>query len=216
MSSAKNFEVAMPGTGQKMRLKSAEEVRMFNDSKDKYIEDYQLTKLNDLVLLGALLFQQIQMARAQAGLSGMREKLDNQGVGTGEWIEMEPDEIAAAAAMLQKATDQIKSLEKSLGIDKVTRESGGAYNLADYLRTLKAAAHERGIHISKRVLRMEKFFNDLAWKIRALQTWDIEDRSHHNLTPETVVEWAAEEIKEIKEADKQFAQDKGKLFVGKL
>lgn len=206
----------MPGTGQRMRLKSADEVRMFNDSKDKYIEDYQLTKLNDLVLLGALLFQQVQMARAQAGLSGLREQLDNSGIGTGNWVEMEPDEISAAAAMLQKATDQIKSLEKALGIDKVTRESGGAYNLADYLRTLKSAAHERGVHISKRVLLMEEFFNELAWRVRALKEWDVEDRAHHNLTPETFIDFCEEWVKQIKEADMKFATDKGKLFVGKL
>lgn len=210
------FEVTMPGTGQRARLKNAEEVRMFNESRNMLIEEYQLTKLNDLVILGALLFQQILMGRAQQALSGMREQIDNSGNPSGNWVEMEPDEISAAAQMLQKATDQIKSLEKSLGIDKATRESGGAYNLADYLRTLKSAAHERGIHISKRVLAMEHFFNELSWRVRALTEWDIEDRAHHNLTPENVIAWAKEEIAGLKQADKDFATEKGKLYVGKL
>lgn len=211
-----DFEVTMPGTGQRTRLKNAEEVRMFNESRDKYVEDYQLTKLNDLVILGALLFQQILMARAQQALSGMREELDNSGNPSGNWVEMEADEISAAAVMLQKATDQIKSLEKSLGIDKATRESGGAYNLADYIRTLKGAAHERGIHISKRVLLMEAFFNEISWRVRALTEWDVEDLSHHGLTPETFIEWCKEEAAAIKRADMEFSKEVGKLYVGKL
>lgn len=209
------YEVEMPGGGL-ARLKSPDEVKLFTDSKDKYIEDYQLTKLNDLVLLGALLFQQVLMYRAQQMLSGMKEERDASGVPTGNWVEADPEEITAAAAMMQKATDQIKGLEKALGIDKVTRESGGQYNLADYIRTLKKAAHERGIHISKRVLKIERFYNELAWRIRALKTWDQEDLSLHNLTPETVIEWCDQEIIEIVEADKKFATEVGKLFVGRL
>lgn len=210
------YEVELPGTGQKARVKNAEEVKMFNESRDKYIEDYQLTKLNDLAILGALLFQQILMARAQTGLAGMKEEVDANGQPTGNWIESEPDEIAAAASLLQKATDQIRSLEKALGIDKVTRESGGAYNLADYLRTLKAAAHERGLHISQRVIRIERFYNELAWRIRALQTWDVEDLAQHDLTPEKVIAWAGHEIEEIVQADKTYGMEVGKLYVGKL
>lgn len=210
------YEVELPGTGQKARVKNAEEVKMFNESRDKYIEDYQLTKLNDLAILGALLFQQILMARAQTGLAGMKEEVDNSGQPTGNWIESEPDEIAAAASLLQKATDQIRSLEKALGIDKVTRESGGAYNLADFIRTLKASAHERGIHISKRVIRIERFYNELAWRIRALKTWDVEDLAQHDLTPEKVIEWCGHEIDEIVQADKTYGTEVGKLYVGKL
>jgi hypothetical protein len=209
------FEVEMPGGGL-ARLKSPDEVKLFTESKEKYIEDYQLTKLNDLVLLGALLFQQVLMYRAQQMLSGMKEQRDASGVPTGTWIEADPEEITAAAAMMQKATDQIKGLEKALGIDKVTRESGGQYNLADYIRTLKKAAHERGIHISKRVLKIERFYNELAWRIRALNTWDQEDLAHHNLTPDTVIQWCDQEVGEIKEADKKFAKEVGKLFVGRL
>lgn len=209
------FGVEMPGGGL-ARLKSPDEVKLFTESKEKYIEDYQLTKLNDLVLLGALLFQQVLMYRAQQMLSGMKEERDASGVPSGNWIEADPEEITAAAAMMQKATDQIKGLEKALGIDKVTRESGGQYNLADYIRTLKKAAHERGIHISKRVLLIERFYNELAMRIRALKTWDQEDLAHHNFTPDSVIEWCDQEIGEIREADKKFAKDIGKLFVGRL
>jgi hypothetical protein len=173
----RQFTVDMPGGGQ-AHLKDAAEVALFNQSRERYIEDFQLTKTNDLVLLGALLFQQVLMYRAQIVLSGMKEK--------------------------------------ALGIDKVTRESRGAYNLADYLRTLKAAAHQRGIHISKRVLLIERFYNELSWRIRALRTWDAEDRAHHNITPETVIDWCEVQIAEILEADKTFGKENGKLYVGRL
>lgn len=212
---SRQFVVDMPGGGQ-AHLKDAAEVKLFNQSRQRYIEDFQLTKTNDLVLLGALLFQQVLMYRAQIALSGLKEQVDNSGVPTGIWVEAETSDVTAAATQLQRATDQIKGLEKALGIDKVTRESGGAYNLADYLRTLKAAAHQRGIHISKRVLRIERFYNELSWRIRALRTWDAEDRAHHDITPESVIAWCEVQIAEILEADKAFGKEKGKVYVGRL
>jgi hypothetical protein len=56
----------------------------------------------------------------------------------------------------------VTRIEKVLGIDKVGRESGSAHTLANYLKTLKDAAHARGIHISKRVIAYEEFVNGCA------------------------------------------------------
>jgi hypothetical protein len=48
------------------------------------------------------------------------------------------------------------------------------YALANYLKTLKAAAHERGLHISKRVVWIEGFLNEFSTMLRMLENLDAE------------------------------------------
>jgi hypothetical protein len=208
------LEVELPAGG-KLHLQALDEVDLFEKQRERYINDYGLTQPNDLFILGALLQQQILAYRAQQGISGLEPQFDQAGLPTGHWAKAQkPDKDAAKK--LTEATNQIRVLEQSLGVDKKSRESGGQYTVADYLKTLKAAGHQYGVHISKRVLKLEEVFNEAAWRIRLLQNGDAEDRSYHDLTPEKFIDWLAEQVKEVEDADKRFAQEKGKLFIGKV
>lgn len=211
------FEVELPAGG-KMWLSSAEEVELWEKSGDRYVEDYHLTKTNDLVLLGAILQQQIETFRAQRLLNGLQEELDPNGVPTGRYvkIELDSDDRDKAMRRLNTATGEIQKIEKSLGIDKVSRESGGQVSVSNYLRTLKQAAHQRGIHIAKRTLAYERFANELRWRLRVLFNTDTEDRQYHDLTPEKLLRWCEEELKGLEKVDQDFAREKGKVFIGKL
>jgi hypothetical protein len=62
-----------------MWLQSDEEVELWKLSHERYVEDYQLAKTNDLVLLGAILQQQITMFRAQRKMNGMEPEMTRQG-----------------------------------------------------------------------------------------------------------------------------------------
>lgn len=210
-------QVDLPAGGV-MWLSSAEEVQLWENSAERYIEDYHLTKTNDLILLGAILQQQIETFRAQRLLNGLQEELDANSVPTGRYVrvELDSDERDKAIKRLNTATGEIQKIEKALGIDKVSREAGGAVSVENYLRTLKHAAHERAMHISKRVLAYEQFVNDLRWRLRILRNADPEDQAYHDLTPEKVLDWCREELKGLEDIDKQFAKEKGKLFIGKL
>jgi hypothetical protein len=212
-----NFEVELPAGGT-MFLQSAEEVELWNRSHERYIEDYHLTKTNDLVLVGAILQQQVTLFRAQRRLNGLEPELDNAGVPTGRYrqVPLDADETDKYLSMMTKATEQIQKVEKALGIDKVTRESGGAVTVQQYLRTLKGAAHKRGVHISKRVIAYEGFVNDLRWRIRVLQNADAEDRAYHDISGEKIIAWADGELKKLEQVDKDFAAEYGKVFAGKL
>lgn len=212
------FRVEIPGSGAPLQLQSVEEVEQWDRSKQKYVADYHLTKLNDLVLLGAILQQQIVMYRAQLRMNGMEAVLDANQVPTGQYRQtpVDSDVMAASLSLLTKATDQIRLLEKALGIDKVTREAGGQHTVGSYIQTLKKAAHLRGLHISKRALAYEKFVNELRWRIRILRNADAEDRAYHDLTPEKVLDWCHDQLKELEDADVKFANERGKVFVGKL
>lgn len=211
------YEVELPAGGV-MYLTTPEEVDLWRKSAERYIEDYHLTKTNDLVLLGAILQQQIELFRAQRALNGMEPELDNAGVPSGKYrqIELDADDRAKYVKMLNTASGEIRGLEKSLGIDKVTRESGGAVTIESYLRTLKAAAHERGIHISKRIIAYENFVEELRKRLRMLENLDAEDKAYHDITPERILEWADGELQQLAEVDKKFSRERGKLYVGKL
>ncbi len=212
-----NFEVELPAGGS-MPLQTAEEVDLWKNSAARYIEDYHLTKTNDLVLLGAILTQQLILFRAQRRLNGMQPQVDASGVPTGQYVmvDLDSDEVTKYTKMLNSATDQIKSNEKALGIDKVTREQGGAVTVESYLRTLKKAAHERGIHISNRFLAYEKFANELRTMLRMFWNLDAEDRAYHDLTEEKILKWCSDQLAALEAVDKKYAHERGKLYAGKL
>lgn len=212
-----NYEVDLPGGG-KLYLQSPNEVDLWNKAKERYVEDYHLTNTNDLLLLGAILQQQVILFRALNIVNGMTPVLDANGVPTGAYQQsrVAADEMAAAQTMMKTATSQITSMEGTLGIDKKTREAGGQVSVASYLRTLKRAAHDRGIHIVERVKKYELFVQELSWRLRVLENADAEDRAYHDLTPEKVNEWARNQILELEEYDKQFAKERGVLYLGKL
>lgn len=190
------FTVELPAGGM-IEVESAEEVALWEQSARAAIEDYRLTKRGDLILLGAILTQQLAMYRAQV------EMLD-------------PKKRHSAREEVAKAAGEVRALESSLGIDKKTRESGGAHTTADYLTRLKRAGRMYGVRISERTKAHEAFANELRWKLRLLRNGDAEDRAYHGLTPESIIGWAENELAKIEEQDAVWAKEKGRLFVGQL
>lgn len=195
---ASPFLVQLPGAGQ-LTLLSAEEVSWWNGNRDEYVRDYGLEKANDLMLLGALLTQGLIMFRAQNDLASDDKAKSQQ-----------------AQGRIQKAAEEIRGIEKALGIDKKSREAGGQHNVKDYVATLKRAAHAKGIHISERTLAYEALAMEARWKIRVLRNGDAEDRRHHNISEETIISWLETELAGLEEKDKEWAREKGAVFVGKL
>jgi hypothetical protein len=191
-----SFTVDLPSGGQ-LELLSADEVDVWNHTSERYIQDYGLVKQNDLVLLGAILAQNVAMYRAQRDLT-------------------DPKKAGAAQGVLIKAATEIRELEKALGIDKKTREAGGQHTVTDYITRLKRAAHAKGVRIAERVKAYEAFMMELRWKLRLLQNGDDEDRKYHNVSEKSICEWAARELEKLEEADKKWAKEKGKVFLGRL
>lgn len=215
---APTFEVELPAGGGKLHLMSAEEVNMWNTAMGDYRKDYGLTKSNDLVLLGALLTQQLALFRAQQRINGMVPVLDNNNVPTGEYKSepLKASELAAASETVRKAGKEIREIEQALGIDKKTREAGGNQTIPGYVGLLKRTALDYGVHISKRTLAYERFVMALRTKVRILHNADEEDKAYENISPEKILEWARNEMAKLEAVDKKFAKEKGKLVVGKL
>ena len=190
--------VELPAGGH-MGLQSAEEEAMWNTSAEKYLDDYGFTRQNDLTLLGAILTQQLVMFRAQRRIADPEDKTP-----------------AESQNRMLKAAAEIRDLEKALGIDKKTREAGGTHNVAEYITRLKRAAHSKGVRISDRVKEIESLMMDMSWQIRLLRNGDDEDRRHHGITEGSIVNELERRIDEIHERDKEWAREKGALFVGTL
>lgn len=215
--STQNFEVNLPAGG-KLVLQTQDEVDMWDESSKKYQSDYRLTKSNDLVLLGAILTQNLALFRAQQRLNGMEPEFDKAGIPTGRYKKssITAKDTSAAQTSIIKASEEIRNIEKALGIDKKSREAGGAFTVADYIATAKKAAHQFGIHVAKRNKAYEEFVMELRWKVRLLRNGDAEDLQHHNLNPDSILSWAEDEMVKLEAIDKQFAKEKGKVFIGQL
>jgi hypothetical protein len=212
------FEVDLP-SGGKLVLHTQDEVDMWQQASQKYTAEYRLTKPNDLVLLGAILTQNLALFRAQQEINGMEPEFDASHVPTGRYVKIQNQKSAdrsAAQRLTIEASKEIRELEKALGIDKKTRESGGAHNVADYVTKLKKAGHQFGVHISKRMKFYEATMMEARWKIRLLRNGDPEDLKEHDLTPETLIDWLEKQLEEAEEMDKKFAAEKGRIFAGKL
>jgi hypothetical protein len=69
---AGRFEVDLPAGGR-LKLNSADEVQLWEESAQRYVDDYGLSKANDLMLLGAILSQGVAMYRAQQDLSDTKK-----------------------------------------------------------------------------------------------------------------------------------------------
>jgi hypothetical protein len=190
------FEVELPGGGR-LEVRDEHEQVMWNSTVRRYIADYKLQKANDLVLLGAILSQILTMYRAQRDL-------------------LDPKKSAMAQALITKCTQEIRAGEKALGVDKAGREKSGQHTTADYIARLKKAGYEKGVHISGRVIEYERVCMEARWKIRLLRNGDVEDRAYHNISEKAIVKWLEGELATLEQKDREWARERGSVFVGTL
>lgn len=212
-----SFEVELPAGGMLM-LHSADEVELWNRTRDQYVADYALTAQNDLVHIGAILMQTITLHRAMKRLNGEEVEFDDGGNPTGRYnrFELKPTDARRNQEIVQEASKELREIEKGLGLDKKTREAGGGMDVAGYVKALKTASRNYGIHLVKRTQLYEDVMMEARWKLRLLKNGDAEDRAYHHLTADTFCDWLRDELAAIEEHDKAFAKEKGRVFAGQL
>jgi hypothetical protein len=212
-----DFSVELPSGGM-LHLQTPDEVQFWNESMAKYGEEYTFAKQNDLITLGMLLQQQVILFRLQTQINGMEPELDASDVPTGAYkrIQLDAGETSTIQKTMTATAAEMRALEKSLGIDKATREQGGTHTVDSYVKSLKRAAHVRGVHIAERTIEYEKVINELRVRLRLLYNGDAEDRKYHSITPKTILDWLREECARLEQVDKDFNMQHGKLFIGKL
>jgi len=204
--------------GGTITLQNPEEVSYFRELRKTYEEEYAtlLLKPNDKNRLSQLIGFELMAHRLTQRMMGAVNTYDDDGNITG--IErIDPVEMANISAMLPKVQDEIRKLESALKIDKRTREGSGEGDIRNYMETLKKAAIQYKVHLSKRYTANDEFVNELRWRMRVFTTADQEDRAYHGIdTVEKLHEWVGQSLLELEEIDKDFAVNKQSLWIGKV
>ena len=204
--------------GGTVTLQNPEEVAYFRELRKTYESEYAtlLLKPNDRNRLSQLIGFELISHRLTQRMMGAINTYDNDGNITG--IEkIDPVEMANISVALPKVHDEIRKLEGALKIDKRTREGSGEGDIRNYMETLKKAAIQYKVHLSKRYTAFDEFVNELRWRMRVFTTADSEDRAYHGIdTVEKLHEWIEKSLLELDEVDKEFAINKQSLWLGKV
>ncbi|GAC1529985.1 MAG: hypothetical protein NVS3B1_22060 [Marmoricola sp.] len=208
------FDVDLPAGGM-MHLRDKEEVDLWTVLSERYRRDYRLSKVNDLTMLGNLLLQHLTMFRAQREMSGVKW-VSEDGRTKLKSVEISDTRMGNLQESVQRASREIREIEKAMGIDAKTRQQAGSQTIPDYLARLKRFGREMGIHISHRTHAYEEFVNELSWRVRLEQNGDTEDKAYHECTPEGILKWTREQLEVLEEVDRKFALEKNKLVLGKI
>jgi hypothetical protein len=204
--------------GGTITLQNPEEVAYFRGLKKEYEAEYAslLLKPNDRNRLSQLINFELIAHRYTQRMMGTVNVYDGNGNITG--IEkVDPVEMNLITQNLPKVQDEIRKLEGALKIDKRTREGSGEGDIRNYMETLKKAAINYKVHLSKRYEAYDEFVNETRWRLRVIRDADNEDRAYHGLdTPEKFFDWMNEQLRELEEIDKEFAVNKQALWLGKV
>jgi hypothetical protein len=211
-----DYRVDLPGGGGGITLQSAEEVDRWQVLEAAYREQYDLRKINDLTNLGTLLVQHVNLYRSQQALSGRVPEIDSNDLPTGRYVAkvLKPAEIKSWQEQITTVSKEIREIEKTMGIDKKSRDAAGDESLKSWLIAMKGRAHRYGLHVSGRVKAYEEFTMELRWRLRLNEVGDAEDKHYEDVDDAGVVKWAREQLAVLEEADKKFATDEGALVLG--
>jgi hypothetical protein len=208
--------VTLPDGGGEMWLGSKAEVDRWQTLETRYRDEYDLRKVNDLTNLGTLLVQQINLYRSQQALSGRIPEVDADDLPTGKMksVVLKPAEVTRYQEQVTNASKEIREIEKTMGIDKKSRDAAGDETLRSWLMTMKDRAHRYGLHVSRRTKAYEEFAMELRWRVRLNQVGDAEDKMYEDCTDERIIQWVRERLAELEVKDQEFAQEEGALVLG--
>jgi hypothetical protein len=214
---SETFEVELLAGG-KLALLSADEVDRWTTLSESYREDFGIVKTTDLAQVDIILQMHIDVFRAQRAKSGLEVEFDEDEHPTGAYTKV--DVGAGERDRLNKeilgGSKEIRALESALGIDKKTRDAAGGKDNADYLVTLKSVAADYGVHVVARTKAIEQFIMDLRWRLRLNRVGDDEDKRYHDCTDQGILRWANRQVDALEEKDKEWAREKGKLWMAKV
>lgn len=208
--------VELPGGGGHIPLQSQEEVDRWSTLEQQYRDQYDLRKINDLTNLSTLLVQQINLYRAQLALSGRIPETDEDGYPTGRMVQrvLKSAEVKAYQEQITTASKEIREIERTMGIDKKSRDAAGDESSKAWLMAMKSRAVRYKLHVSGRVLAYEEFAMELRWRVRLNEVGDAEDKQYEDCTEAGIIKWVREQLAELEQKDREFAQEEGALVLG--
>lgn len=212
-----NYEVELPAGG-KLHLLTMDEVELFEKSRDRYLHDFKLTAQSDLLAVSNMLVLTVESFRAAQRVNGMEAELDASNVPTGRYVstKVSGQDRSSALSIMMKTRESIAETEKQLGIDKRTRDQGGQHDVDAYVQACKSAAREFVVHLSRRYKAYDEFVMTLRTQVRMLKTLDNEDLMLMGLSKDSLIDWIWNELSGLEAVDKKYANEKHRLFIGKI
>lgn len=204
----------LPGGGT-VTLMNIGEVNYFETIKSRYLDEFPLTKPNDLSRMSQLIMAELTAYRLMQDAAGQRAQYDAAGNLIGLAV-VDPIERDFAMTNLPKVQDEIRKLENALRIDKKTREGSGQHEVKNYIENLKSAAAEYGVHLSERYTYYDETMNELSWMLRVLDNADKEDRDYHKVSEEGILKYVRERLSAKEQMDIDFAKAKQSVWVGSI
>jgi hypothetical protein len=211
-----DYRVELPGGGGGITLQSAEELDRWQTLEHAYRDQYDLRKINDLTNLTTLLVQHINLYRAQQALSGRIPETDETDMPTGAYVlrTLTANEIKVYQDQINTASKEVREIEKTMRIDRGSRDSQGDESMRSWLLAMKARAHKYGLHVSARTKAYEELAMELRWRCRLNEVGDAEDKGYEDCSAEGIVKWARERLAELERKDQEFAKEQGALVLG--
>lgn len=180
-------------SGTEFRVLNTEEAVWFENSLNKYTEQYQFDNIADLQDLDRLLSMELLSYRYVSWL-----------IRDGDYDGNSYDE-KATRDFKDKIDKNILALKAHLGIGRKNRVESEQQSVSDYLSNLLQRAHEFGVHRDRQNAEILNWFMELRSKVGLHDRSDDEERTHNHVHMDDIFEWIRDElIPEVDALDAHF------------
>lgn len=188
-------------SGAKFMVMGQGEKEWFQSNLDSYKTAYRFEDIADLQDLDRLLGLELLSYRYTSWLV--------RGMDYGGQSFLEKD-----IRMAKDRIDQeIRQLKGHMGMDRKHRMVAETESVAEYLRTLKARAHEFGVHRDNQIAKAIDLFNELKKMVGLYRRCDEEERRSLGVEMDQIFKWIEETaIPEYDSIDDAFRKNQ-KLWI---
>lgn len=187
------IEIITPG-GASFRVLNQEEADHYIATAQKYQDDNKFTNASDIAELDRILMMELMCYRWS------------------QWLLQEEDYYGKKVnpVELQKSVEtyskEIRGIKKDLGIDKSTRDRGGAESVADYIQKLQLRAKEFGYTRNKQAVKAITILMELRGLITLHKNSSDSERREFEARWPDIVAWFEEKCEEFDEIDAQLRE----------
>jgi len=189
--------------GASVTVMNQDEADYYNQVAARYQSDNKFSNISDILELDRILTMELMCYRWSLWILTGQDY-------TGRSVN--PTEVQKSIETYSK---EIRGIKKDLGIDKSTRDKGGAESLADYIENLRVRAREFGITRNKQAVRAITLLMQIRALITLYDNSTQSERKEFNVTAEELFDWIKQQFDEFEEIDKALRENQ-KYWVQEL
>lgn len=181
--------------GASVTVMNQDEADYYNEVATRYQADNKFSNISDILELDRILTMELMCYRWSLWILTGHDY-------TGRRIN--PTEVQKSIETYSK---EIRGIKKDLGIDKSTRDKGGAESVGEYIENLRVRAREFGITRNKQAVRAITLLMQLRALITLYDNSTESERKEFNVTAEELFQWIREQFEEFEEIDKALREN---------